>query len=250
MKGTIAVALLILVVTGSTGVSQTVGSKKAYQQVTSGQQRAQDARLAFERAKKITRVKPEPLMPGISPDEVHLDPSKLVTGKTGKLDYWKTTVIAVIDDKNAVIECAKSLVWLSDFPTQNLLTDQEVRIIDYVKVGEPKSHNNYRMPTISLVPLEENERLTADEAKIIAQKKEAEAKSESAKLRDFRVWKSKNGSADVEGKFIRFRSPTVEIELKNGRKSTFRITALADADAELVRTLAKEDAESKKDNPK
>lgn len=76
--------------------------------------------------------------------------------------------------------------------------------------------------------------------------REIEEKEREAKeLRDFRIWKSKSGTK-VEGKFVRFRAQTVEVELRNGKESSFRITALTDEDAEIVRKLAKEDSDAKK----
>ena len=242
---TIALAISIIGLFGNVSFSQAVGSRAGYRQMISGEQRAADAMASFNQATKLTRSLTKPISGALSPEAVRLQPSKLEPSQTGKLDYWKTTVVVVVDDRNSILQVGKTMIWLNDFPTANLLTDQQVRIIDYVKVGEPKDYNEHRLPSITLVSLEDNSQLTAKEQKIVEREQDIAAQNEAAKLRDFRKWHSKSG-ADVEGKFIRFRSPSVEIELQNGKKNTFRITALTDEDAELVRKLAKEDLEAKK----
>jgi hypothetical protein len=162
-------------------------------------------------------------------------------GEVGKLDYWKTTVVQVIDANSVILTCGKTYVWLKDYPTKDLTTDQLVRIVDYVKVGEVDQHDGISVRTVTMLPVEETKKLAARDTEAAEAAKIAAQKDELLKLRDYRKWTAKNGN-EIEAKFTRFKAPTVHLELKNGKKTSFRITALTDADAELVRSLAKEDA--------
>ena len=238
----------------STCFSQTVGSQEAYRQSIAGERRAEAAEFRkakelqdFKDAKQISRSKDRlnaPLAFGAK-----LDPKQAESGSVGRLDHLDTSVIQIVDDSNCILDAGKGFLWLANYPTDDLADGQKVRIVDYVKALPSKDYKGHFIRAVELLSQEDNQKqqekdLTENEKKL-AHERAIQEQKEAAKLRDFREWKAKTGQK-VEGKFLRFRASSVEIELRNGKKNSFRITALSDEDADIVRKLSKEDAEAKK----
>lgn len=270
MRGTFTVFVAFSCLTAP-AFAQLAGSQEAYRQSISGQLRADRAAIdreiadrkaqkEFLEAKQISRKQPIEKQSGPLPYGNRFDPQLIEANAIGRLDHVDTSIVEVIDESNCVLYAGKGFVWLQNFPTDELADGQKVRIIDYVKGMKSKQHKGHFMRTIEVISIQENDaQMQKDKSQYLIdsekQKREAEDRlkheqdiekqRENLALRSIRKWNGKNGQ-EIKGKFVRLRSNTVEIELENGKKTTFRITALADQDAAIVRQLAEEDKQASK----
>lgn len=254
----IAVAGLI----PSIGFGQEVGSQQAYRLLIAGQQRAEEAEL--KKSREIGRLKSlkqlshlENPTDWLSPDlpSKKLNLAALEPNQIGRVVNYQASVFDVIDDKTIYIHFTWNLaesqfILIENCPsTAKIADDDKISLPDYFKVTETRDFRGSKIFVMRMLDKTETLQLLGrdkqEETDRLKHEAELEAEREAAKLRNFRTWHSKSGT-DVEGKFVRFRAQTVEVELKNGKKTTFRITALTDEDAEIVKRLAKEDLEAKK----
>jgi hypothetical protein len=231
------VAVYALVITCNLAQAQSVDQ---YRMALANSRRSQEVIDKWNDAKKITRFPDRQNEPQRHGD---LDPKSLAVGKVGRLFDGDWLVRSILDKENMLISNGSVDLWLASFPTDGFADRQNVRVVDWVKVTGTKQYEviSGHIATVSTIEL-----LPADEttAKIKAEMDTA-AKYRAAAERDFRSWKSKNGSS-VDAKFVKFRSPMVHFEGQNGRKFHVRINLLIDADAEIVKRLAEEDAKQKK----
>jgi hypothetical protein len=190
-----------------------------------------DATIAWRDAKKISLLEPIPDLPQPQQGE-SLDPDTFAKGQIGKLSYWNFKVADVVDDKNMILALGtKHRIWLEGYPTDGMVDDRAVRVVDYVEIKGTKSYDTVlgaktTVWIVKLLPKEETAKRLGEDL-------------------EFRDWHSKNGNT-VNGKFLDLKNAKVVIEQRNGKKVSFPVSALIDADHEIAMQLAKERKENKK----
>jgi hypothetical protein len=213
---------------GSYATAQELGTAEAVRKVAETQNRAIEMEISYRQAKKITLLDPLPNLP-LPQHQDSLDLNGLTRGQVGRLAYWNLKVSDVVDSQNMILS---SRLWLEGYPTDDFVTNQSVRIIDFIEVTGTKSYetvagSSLTVWVVKLLPKEETEkRLAADIAKGIEDG-------------EMRVWTAKNGKT-AAGKFREIKSSKVTIEQRDGTRLSFPLSALVDEDRDLAMKLSKE----------
>lgn len=229
--------LVFLSTLGNGAFAQEVGSAEAVRVIADSQRRAIDAEISWRGARKISLLEPIPDVPQPQQHE-SLDLNTLERREIGKLSYWDFKVADIVDDKNVILILgSKKRIWLEGYPTSDFVDDQSVRIIDYIEVVGTKSYDTVAgskatIWVVKLLPKEET-------AKRIAE--DLEKAAEAAK---YRQWKAKNGDT-LNGKFLNYKNSKITIEQRDGKKVSFRMSALTDEEREIVLKLVKEESDKK-----
>jgi hypothetical protein len=217
---------------GSYATAQELGTAGAVRKLADIQNRAMEMEAAYNQARKITLLDPIPNLP-LPQHEDSLDLGTLTRGQVGRLAYWNFKVADVVDSQNVILSVGSNKrVWLEGYPTDGFVSDQAVRIIDFVEVTGTKSYetvagSSLTVWVVKLLPKEETEkRLAADIAKGIEDG-------------EMRVWTAKNGKT-AAGKFREIKSSKVTIEQRDGTRLSFPLSALVDEDRDLAMKLSKE----------
>jgi hypothetical protein len=115
------------------------GSAAEYNYMRDAQRNAARAQIAWDNAKKITRLKPEIVKNYVPKEFIGL--TKVVEGWEGDLASVGFEVLNVKNDKEMLLLSGDDVIWLIGFPTKEFTSDQEVRILGPVKAGPTKSYS-------------------------------------------------------------------------------------------------------------
>jgi hypothetical protein len=131
-------------------------------------------------------------------------------------------------------------IWLEGYLTDNLADEQNVYILDYVKVVGTKAYRTVDGASstvwmINLLPKEESERrLQIDMAKRKAQE-ESFANTEAG----YRKWAQRDRT-QTEGKFLDLKASTLYIQSRDGKKISIKYSVLTDNEKLLAKKLKNE----------
>ncbi len=142
---------------------------------------------------------------------------ELKIGDVGLLAGWDFDVLQVIDETNCLLVTGSQTIWLTNYPTNELVDGDNVRLIDPVKIQEPRRYDSSagtkKVVCVSMLdPIEskaweeEYEKKKADLARALKNK---EAGLEEFLLRD---------GEKFFGKFLEYRSSGVIFQDETGKR--------------------------------
>ncbi len=138
--------------------AQVYGSREAYQLSYEMDRRADEAKMAYAQAKKITTNN----SPGLTFQEADKE-SKLAidfsTDEIGIIARSGFKVLQVVDKENCILQSGQITIWLSGFNTENLTDGVSVRIVEPVKcLGQKQyaalSGASKTIPHFTLAPVD------------------------------------------------------------------------------------------------
>ena len=236
---------------------QTKGSASAYRAAADMQrsgiasaialeERNAELKTAWESAIKLTLGQPTDNLPlPQRPDD--LDLRNVRQGDSGRLSSWSMRVVSVIDVSTLLVACEELDIgfWVEGLPTKDLATNDKIRVIDYVEADGTNDYNTTNgqktVRRLRVLPFAETQaRLIVDGKK--AEERTAElaklaAEKEASKERDYRNWTAEKGGKTVNGKFVRYSYPNLQIEMRDGKKVSVRLALLIESDVELAKRL-------------
>ena len=160
----------------------------------------------------------------------------LVVGEVGKFQDREQFIIQVIDEKNMLAkvnltkpagkfnDIERVQCWLEGYDTKGA-TDEKVFAFDTVwLVAGTKKYDTALGGTNTVKHLVS-----------IKTKKADKAARKLIELREFRNWKSKDGTRDVFAKYIGFKSGVVKLKDESGNEIEFKKTDLSEPDQTWIR---------------
>jgi mRNA-degrading endonuclease RelE of RelBE toxin-antitoxin system len=223
--------VFLLTLVSSHAFAQAFGSIESYRADAAMRAASRKADYDWINDKRISLLPSQELLEPM-PNECLLL-SKAEPGNKGRVGGYRFKVLSIADAENVLLTYGDaSLLWLTGYPTENLLTDQIVRIVDLVEVVSPKTYTTAAgtertVRAIALAPKEETKKLFAADVEKLAEEKK------------FRTWTAKNGN-EIHAKFVRYRSGKVTFEKSNGDTVDVTLTLLVPEDIKEIRELDKQ----------
>jgi hypothetical protein len=237
--------LLLIATITKPALCQLKGSQEAYQIIAGTQarllDRAAEAQAEFAAARKVSLAERAPMMnqPGAGKQ---LNPNQFEIGQVGRIDQFKTIVFTT-KKEGAIVFIGSDLVtiYLENCPTKNLVDNEEIRIVDYVKVTDKRSIDGSKMAVLRMLTNEESKdiaKIDQRNAELHLQEiKNQEERQRLQELKEIRTWTAKNGKK-FKAKFVKYASKTVEFETEDKAKIKLKISLLSEQDAEIVKEIA------------
>lgn len=188
-------------------------SERSYaQRNLSGAARAQEEmmemQMRWNASKKLTLRKdldvkklPFPLQ-----GEDRLD--EMEVGDIAKVGYFHFQILSIVDDQNCLLSLGSKVYWLTGYPTEGLSDDQAVRLVDPVKLQEPRKDGSRTVRCLKMLEPEESD------------KWEARAKTQDKRNKrgqDFQTYKLADGE-EFFASVLEIRANGVLFEDEDGKK--------------------------------
>lgn len=230
----LAITFLFVAAVSASCRGQEIGSAAAVRLQAEMANRALKDEADWNVAKKLS---PTPLLgKGKKPLGGETPPDKVAEGESAELHFWEFVVVDIIDARNCTLMLAGKVIWLADYPTAGLASDDKVYLVGKVKnIGTAEytslAGQKRVVRKFAFLPKEEIE-------------KEIAARAAEAEAKEWPEWRSTAGTT-IKAKFIG-GAGGVQLQTKDGRKLLVPLSKFVDEDKEKLRELIKEWRTNKK----
>ena len=164
-----------------------------------------------------------------------IDVRELANDSVGYLEYWQFKVFQVISPNEMLIAIDNPSIpflWVSEYPTDDFVDDDPVRVIGLIEVTGTKEYTTVagdvkKVRTIRLV--------SAERVKAMA---EEHQRLEEEKL--YRTWTSSDGKFSTKAMFIDFKDGKVRLKKPDGSEIEVSPQQLTREDQKFYKDLLRE----------